>query len=705
MEQDVQEFMEAVVENDYPIVKQMLDDGLNPNVTAKGYPLSALWYAVESASPDIVSLLLDKGANPNLTSPKTGITVLMLAAKESYVKAVELLLKKGADVNAVDKKGCTALYYSVIPPSNVEHHPEVTEMLIEAGADPTKPNTDKQITPYMMATEYENPEILDILVGVGVEKGFKIGKITNAKDVNGQNAAFYVKPHYDDTDLVKDVIEKLYDNGVDLNAKDNLGRTPLMVASAEKMGEGAVGLLFLDYQGIDLDEVDNDGLSALFYALLTGPLMIVGLLEEGADVNYQEPKNGDTVLMRAVQGEGDVEIVKSLLSHGADTTLKNKEGKTALELTTNPKIRELLGPKVFWKGLTQSDVAIFDTFFEDPINYSCCPVCLGYTERSEACRYMTHDCSKQPGVVMHARLYNLYKNAEGKIAWCTICGRPCRGHRHYLLSPHESTVLPPLAPVKPGANYFGGEADCIADGGGGIAEKVKRLDRMRTWAKELQNEVGKIGEREAREQLVEEAWNAPLTRAPTARILETKKFTVPTSEFPAAAAPAEPAAEMSVPDIPKPADEVANVPEVIGAGGFDSIMRYDTAPVIRFIHKKKDGTVYRHTDQELVGKEGLEAFIENANRNFGLESFGYCFAPGCTAKLWPQDVKDFIEDAAVYEDYRKKFNEKFAPKVGGADKPLFVKITNLECAKPEKKKAGTYRRKQTKQKKTRRNNK
>jgi len=133
------------------------------------------------------------------------------------------------------------------------------------------------------------------------------------------------------------------------------------------------------------------------------------------------------------------------------------------------------------------------------------------------------------------------------------------------------------------------------------------------------------------------------------------------------------------------------------------------APAIRFVHKKKDGTVYRHTDDKLIGKDGLTAFIKDMLPTFGMETFGYCFAsPDCDGKLWPQDIQPYITDPEVFATYKARFNEKFAPKEGGAEDvpPIFVPIDNSSCLLEKKKATAgrkkTYRkRKQSKKQKTR----
>ena len=63
------------------------------------------------------------------------------------------------------------------------------------------------------------------------------------------------------------------------------------------------------------------------------------LIKAGADVNLQDDK-GWTVLMYVKKSEGeDSDLYNYLIEHGADTTIKNNDGQTALDIIARRKIR------------------------------------------------------------------------------------------------------------------------------------------------------------------------------------------------------------------------------------------------------------------------------------------------------------------------------------------------------------------------------
>ena len=95
-------------------------------------------------------------------------------------------------------------------------------------------------------------------------------------------------------------------------------------------------------EGTDVNAQDNEGWTALMWALEYGHTEVVKLLiEEGADVNAKD-KKGFTALMYSSR-EGNTEIVKLLIEAGADVNAKDKDGFTAFMWAFESKeIRKLL---------------------------------------------------------------------------------------------------------------------------------------------------------------------------------------------------------------------------------------------------------------------------------------------------------------------------------------------------------------------------
>lgn len=700
---------------DIYIIKAIVEKGADVNgKDTDGYSLlgTATLYN-EGMTNEIVKFLVENGADVNTRS--RGVPIISMIAETEKVDLMEFLISKGADVNAKDDKGVTTLMRVI----RILHLPfvvqidkliKIVELLLANGADPNIADSQGRTAIFLLSIR-DKEKVIAILRKL-VERG---------ADINHKSADNVTPLLYSITNRKPEVAEALVELGADVNAKSTEGMTPLNYAVAIPIIPGTLVTKLLD-KGADINAQDVEGVSPLHMAVLTDNRQVFKILIDRDDINLdlktshanlqgREPRTveGQTPLMIAAEN-GLYVMVRDLLEEGADKTLKDATGRTARSYAIGSGDQRIIGllreervvaeDTSLWKGFNQADVELFDGVFNDLDNVSCCPVCLGFVIRSEACRYMNHDCMGS-GSVAHDKLYKLYANEQGNVAWCTICSRVSFGHRHFKLSKHDAEERPDLA-VGAG-EVFGSESDCIASGGGGYDEKITRLDRILVVARELQAEVGKMPSTEARKRLIEAAWDSALTPLPNAReILTEKKWTVSKEDFPAAEAPVAAAPEADAPDVVKPADEAELVP-IFHESGFDIVGMDENVPTIQFVHKKRNGTINRHEDS-YIGKDSLEELIKTRVREFGAEEFGRCFAyPSCDAKLYPADIDPYITDRAVFEDYRKKFNRKFAAQQGGA-KPLFVvNVTDtVSCALPEKKKKGgrTYRRQQKRKART-----
>ena len=143
--------------------------------------------------------------------PKPGVTPLMKAAAEANLSAIKEMLASGADVNATDASGWTALMYAA-----VSDHSEPVELLLATKANP------------------------------------------NHKSFNG------------DTPLMASAVSRLFDEdlahaGADLNAKNSVGTTALMILAAAGEADEVRAAL---KAGADATLKDAMGRTALDYLRL-----------------------------------------------------------------------------------------------------------------------------------------------------------------------------------------------------------------------------------------------------------------------------------------------------------------------------------------------------------------------------------------------------------------------------------------------------
>ena len=394
---------------------------------------------------------------------------------------------------------------------------------------------------------------------------------------------------------------------------------------------------------------------------------------------------------------GNIDIITILLEDPRVNT-----NPVVFEMARNGKFHERINklvlsfqPDTPWEGFSKGDMEKFDSIFSEKANdYSCCPVCMRYVQREDGCMYMSHNCYNEPGAdTVDDYWYNMYKNAEGKIFWCTICGRICLGHRHYTLGATKAKLE--LVPVQADADPFA--KDCTNEGGGGLREKLTRFTAFRELAYELQKEVGKIPRKKALGELVQEMWSAPISRLSLRRAknnLETKKFRLPANTFP------NPVASNNAPNIVRNARNAELLPTV--APGYNVISTTDDEKVIQFHHRKQDGEINHHEDpnEERIGAESFKVYIES-NLSDGIA--GPCWLKSCTAKIHPDEIKELVRLEVFPEDLYKRYKDAFNRLQRGGGQNILQEAKTAKCVVWNTKKSNRKtRRNRRKGRKTRR---
>jgi uncharacterized protein len=255
----------------------------------------ALFAAADRGCEPLAKKLLEAGGSL-LARDRRGAMPLAHAARGGHPRLVAFFLTNGAPIDARNLDGGTALFAA----AEGEKHSTVA-LLLDKGADPNLSGRSG-LTPLIAAAFKGNDRIVETLLAHGADP--------KVRDTTAKAAMVYAAARGFD-----DIVRRLLDAGVDARERYGNDLTALMWAAGHDEGVGAAAVervidLLLAH-GAALDDADNRGRTAL---------MIAASL-------------------------GDAATVDSLLRRRADRGLKDKDGKTPLDLAANAEVRAKLKAK------------------------------------------------------------------------------------------------------------------------------------------------------------------------------------------------------------------------------------------------------------------------------------------------------------------------------------------------------------------------
>lgn len=185
------------------------------------------WAACSSAGGGVVDLLLSAKADPNATDSGKR-TALHLAATEGRLHAVTSLLSHKARGRAKDTDGCTPLHYAAAG----GHAGVVSALLQSLSNKELEERNSWRKTPLHVAAEKGHDGVAVLLL----EAGAQINTTDQSKDTPLHCAA-----RGGHLEVVKRLVGWGQDTGwsrkVNLQARNNLGKTPLQVAESGDTAE------------------------------------------------------------------------------------------------------------------------------------------------------------------------------------------------------------------------------------------------------------------------------------------------------------------------------------------------------------------------------------------------------------------------------------------------------------------------------------
>lgn len=281
-------------------MKKVIDLGVNIN-TQNTSGKSCLSEAVLSGKYDIAKFLLENGADAN-SCDKNGVTILMDTVKGSNNQVVKLLLENNANPNLMDNNGRNA-FHEAATLGDIE----IISLIRNAGVNPL--SRDRQgNTPFSIAMNKD----IEIVKAV-------LGNNPNLTDTDGNTPVHItVKNNGSDTLLVE-----LLNQGYPVDTRNSDGYTPVTYAISNDRDTTA--RILLERGANPFQTIDKKGTNAVTIALKNNNKQIISDIVKYA--YSMTDTQGNTILHYAAQSSS-AETVKTLLSYGVDTNVKNIAGDT-----------------------------------------------------------------------------------------------------------------------------------------------------------------------------------------------------------------------------------------------------------------------------------------------------------------------------------------------------------------------------------------
>lgn len=201
-------------------------------------------------------------------------------------------------------------------------------MLKNPTCNPNVTDESSGVTPFWLSAYYGHLNVMKELNDFGVNKEI-------CHSITGTNVLHLaIEKRY------KEMVIGLIEQGFDLNVRKKGGVTALMIACRNKISEDLARSLI--NSGADVNLISESGRSALSEAVMsqnTG--LVLKLLSRGAEMFYEEPELRDKSPFFQAVDQNQNWAIDLFCDHGADLSIKDSNGLTAILRATKRKITEI----------------------------------------------------------------------------------------------------------------------------------------------------------------------------------------------------------------------------------------------------------------------------------------------------------------------------------------------------------------------------
>ncbi|XP_070565863.1 putative ankyrin repeat protein RF_0580 [Ptychodera flava] len=203
---------------------------------------------------------------------------------------------------------------------------DIARQLLKAGAHIELKDSSGE-SPIQITKTNPNSQMLMVLRGEEPKPKVKTVKGEEKISISPEEQKFLTK------------IKAFQKSGGDINDQDKDGKIPLHVSTTNNW---ISAVLFLLDEGAKIGRLDKTGVTPFHVAAVMNHVKILQIfLDRGGDVNKVD-EYGCTPLHFAAIGQDCLESVRLLLSAGADPNMRNKNGKTPMDLAVDGKRKEVV---------------------------------------------------------------------------------------------------------------------------------------------------------------------------------------------------------------------------------------------------------------------------------------------------------------------------------------------------------------------------
>ena len=287
----------------------------------------------KAAFKEIIRILISNGVSPNVRN-KHLETLLMTSADD--LEKMVFLIECGADVNAQDITGRTALSYICSRYNRISRKRKLITLLLDAGADANLCDHINR-SPLMYAVQNFDKEYLLYILQCLIERGADPA----IRDIYGFSLSDYARFYMVSPKVQRYINQLLHEPAEDDILERSSQSDEELEEDKDCDGGNLLHKLFSDRSWTDIFrlKVRDEYRVELVRRLCT----------TGLDVNERDNK-GCTPLMYATEHKRRSEAyVSLLLEYGADPTIRDANGFTALNYAqfnnATPEVQKLLTPK------------------------------------------------------------------------------------------------------------------------------------------------------------------------------------------------------------------------------------------------------------------------------------------------------------------------------------------------------------------------